>query len=195
MTVKLTPLQQGVPIVDREGRPTPAFMQPLQQQLTALKDAVNQLLALPEIQAALEDLDTATQAAQTAADAANAAAEATAAASSLATSYVTGLTLSAQDAGASVTLTISNHTRVYGDGTSVAVTGGTITGVPYSTIARVFYDQPSRAGGSVTYQWTSSAETAAQTGNRHSVGAVTTPAALDPPVSGNPIYPPGFALP
>ena len=132
-----------------------------------------------------------------AADAAQGAADGVNAASALANSYVTGLTITATDAGASVTVNISGHTRVYGDGTSVAVTGGTLLGQPHSTIIYVYYDQASRAGGAVPYVATTNIDDVAQLNDRHSVASVETPAAAAPPNNGGGVRPPGgnFAEP
>lgn len=187
------------PFVDpATGRLTSEALRWLNDNNAAIQYTLNAILQLPEIQQALLDLDTATQAAttaatnaQTAADNAQTAADTTTAASSLANSYPTGLTLSAADAGTDATITVSSHTRVYGNGTSVSVAGGTITGQPYSTTLYVYYDDPARAGGTVTYQATTSDTTAAQAGNRHVVGQVTTPAAAGGPAPGKPVRPPG----
>lgn len=152
---------------------------------------LTQLEEVPAIQEALGDVEAATVAAQDAADlaiaaaaSADQAADDSAAATALQNSWVSGLTITATDAGADVTITISAHTRNYADGTSVAVTGGSLTGRAYSTLYYVYYDQASRAGGAVTYASTTSSTTAAQTGDRHTVGQVTTPAALGGPVGG-----------
>jgi hypothetical protein len=108
---------------------------------------------------------------------------------------VTGATITATDAGADVTITISAHTRHYpqpdGSTVDVAVSGGSLTGRAYSTTYYIYYDDPSRAGGAVTYQSTTSEATAAQIGDRHTVGGVTTPAALGAPKTGGYTRPPG----
>lgn len=68
-------------------------------------------------------------------------------------SSVTGLTFSISDAGA---VTISNHSRVYTDIPPVSVTG--TGGTPHATGASsgdriyIYYDDPTRAGGAVTFQ-------------------------------------------
>jgi hypothetical protein len=95
---------------------------------------------------------------------------------SLANSYVTGLTISGADTGSSITLTISTHTRMYADGTSVSVNGGTLTGLSYSTAYYIYYDDPNRAGGTVIYHTTTDPTVAAQLNGRHVVGSLTTPA-------------------
>ena len=188
-------LQRGVPIVDRNGQPTASFqlywqqaIDGLQSQITAIADAQAAAAAAnaaaAAAQTAADNADTAATSAQTAADEANANTAITA-------SYVTGLTLTGTDAGSNVTVSISAHTRVYGDATSVSVSSGSVTALAYSTVYYIYYDQPSRAGGAVTYQATTSSATAAQTGDRHTVGSVTTPAAAAPPTDGNGVAPPG----
>jgi hypothetical protein len=142
-------------------------------------------------QAAADGAQTAADNAQNAADNAQTAAEEASAATAIANSYVTGVTITATDAGASATINISAHTRYYADGTNVAVTGGSVTGLAYSTLYYIYYDQASRAGGAVTYQATTSEATAAQVGDRHTVGSVTTPAAAAPDNTGDFVYPPG----
>jgi hypothetical protein len=123
-----------------------------------------------------------------AADAATAQADATAAATTAAAaerndaisgSWTTpGATLTASDAGSDAAITVAGHTRKYGDATSVAVSGGSIGGLSFSTAYYVYYDDPSRAGGSVSFQATTNANDAAHNAavGRHFVGKVTTPA-------------------
>jgi hypothetical protein len=195
MALKLPRLPQNQQLIDANGFPTTVFVLWWQSVVKQVETSINGIaLALEAAGIALAAAD----AAQTAADSADAAAVAAQdaadgvnAASSLANSYVTGLTITATDAGANVTITISAHTRVYGDGTSVAVTGGSLTGQPYSTLIYVYYDQASRAGGAVTYVATTNLDDVAQLGDRHSVASVTTPAAAAPPNDGGGVRPPG----
>ena len=107
---------------------------------------------------------------------------------------MTGLTVTATDVGIDVDIVISSHTRVYGDGTSVAVTGSTLSSQPYSTIIFIYYDQASRAGGSVSYTTTTNINDVAQLGDRHSVASIETPAPAGPPGNGNPVKPPGASF-
>lgn len=204
MALKLPRLQRSVGMTDREGKPSLSFHRWWNTFAGSLEDAINQLAetvdAIAAAQAAADAAnaaaaaaETAADNAQTAADTAQNAAELAAADSALANSGVTGATITASDAGTDATVTISGHTRVYGDGATVSVTGGSVTGLSYSTLYYVYYDQPSRAGGSVTYQVTTSAPTAAQTGNRHLVGSVTTPAAAGAPTDGGLVQPPGVS--
>lgn len=187
--------QRGVPIVDSQGRATMQWQANFQNVIANLQgqiDAITQAQAAADLanaaasaaQSAADAADTAAGVAQNAADSANATAAIT-------SSYVTGATITGTDSGSDVTVTISGHTRVYADGVSVPVSAGSITGLSYSTDYFIYYDQPSRAGGSVTYQATTSSSTAAQIGDRHLVGSVTTPAAASPPTGGRYVEPPG----
>lgn len=189
--IRLPRFQARNPIVDREGKLLPSAIRAFNDAFDQIEEAVNSVLAIPEIQQALLDLDAATAAAQAAADNANAAAEATTLATALANSYVETNPLTATDAGTNATITVAAHNRIYGDGTTVAVSGGSITALSYETLYYVYYDQPSRAGGSVTYLTTTDASVAAQTGDRHVVGSALTPAGGAPPVDGSPVRPPG----
>lgn len=195
MALKLPRLQQNQQLIDDRGYPTTVFLLWWQQVAEQVEASINDIaLALGAAGIALD----AAEVAQDAADAADAAALAAqnaandiSSAASLANSYVTGLSVTATDAGASVTVAISGHTRVYGDGTSVAVTGGSLTGQPYSTTIYIYYDQPTRAGGVVSYVATANIDDVAQLGDRHSVASVVTPAAAAPPNNGGGVRPPG----
>ncbi len=170
------------------------------EAMSQIEKTLNAILALPEIQEGLAELDEAivavgeaTEVALAAADAAQAAADQTTSATALANSYPTGVTITATDAGASATITISAHSRVYGTTppTTVAVAGGSITGLAYDTAYFIYYDQASRLGGTVTYVATTDQTTVAQTGDRHSVGAAVTPVAAGGPLPGYKTTPPG----
>jgi hypothetical protein len=195
MAFKLPRLQRLAAIAGKDGLPDRAFHQWWDTFAKSLETAINDLAdSVAAIQAAQDAADAANAAAaaaDAAALAAQGAADDAASTSALANSGVTGATITATDAGADASITISGHTRVYGDGTSVAVTGATLTGRAYSTFYYVYYDQASRAGGAVTYQTTTSEATAAQTGDRHLVGSVTTPAAAAPDTDGNYVGAPG----
>lgn len=199
MTLRLDRISRGDKLTDANGSVTQDFQLRYQRNLEAIEAAVNSVIeaqaAATAANAAAASATAAAATANTAATTAQTAATSASEASSLATSGTSGLTITATDAGASATITISAHTRVYGDGTSVAVSGGSVAGLAYSTVFYVYYDQPSRAGGAVTYLTTTSQATAAQTGDRHSLGAVTTPAAAAGPVTGSPNLPPGVVEP
>jgi len=195
--IRIPALQASRAIVDKDGRPTAELTRWLNDAFRGLgnnANAVNQALAAAGIALAAADAATAAAAAaEGAADGAETAAGQAAAATALANSYVTGLTISAADAGGSSTVTISSHTRVYATTptTSVAVTGGVIPGLTPSTQYYFYYDQPSRAGGVVTYQATTNNADVAQINDRHSVATVMTPAPAGPPNNGGGVRPPG----
>lgn len=196
MTLRLTRLGISDRIVNPDGTPTQQFVRLYNKAMENIETAVNgletALTNIIDLNDLITEVETATTAAQAAADAANAAADASADATALQNSWVSGLTLTATDAGANVTITISAHTRNYADGTSVSVSGGSLTGRAYSTTYFIYYDQASRAGGAVSYQSTTTESTAAQVGDRHAVGRVLTPAALGGPESGVGPRPPGI---
>jgi hypothetical protein len=196
MPLNLPVFQRKIRLVDDNGLPTLEFHTWLSDFARAIttndqgqQDIIDQIA---EVVGLADDLDTAVTTAQTAADTAQAAAEGANSVASLTNSGTTGVTITATDAGANVTVTVSAHTRVYGDGTSVPVNGGSVTGLAYSTVYYIYYDDPTRAGGAVTYLATTSETTAAQTGDRHLVGVVTTPAAAAPPVNGDYVRAPGI---
>lgn len=128
------------------------------------------------------------EAAEAKSDAALTQSAATATEDALAKSFPTPSNiLSASSSG---TITITAHTRVYGDGTSVAVNGGTLTGWTPGAYVQVYYDDAGRAGGAVAYQGTTSV--IAQAGARHIAGGVLIPAAGEVPSDGASPYPPGY---
>lgn len=178
--------RQDRAIVDSAGRPTPEFLRNLNNGF----DLINYLAA---IQAAADAAQTAADNANAAAAAAQGAADNSASATALANSFPTGLTISAIDAGTDASITISLHDRVYATEpqTTVSVNAGSVTGLAYDTVYYIYYDQPSRAGGTVTYIATTDANAVAQIGNRHSVGRAKTPLGGGAPANGEGVSPPG----
>lgn len=76
-----------------------------------------------------------------------------------------------------VDVIIPNHTRVYANGVEVAVTGATLV-LDEEEEALIFYDDPTRAGGTVSYQTTATAADAyfsAAHPDRHFIGYITAP--------------------
>lgn len=128
------------------------------------------------------------EAAEATAAAAQSQAAATATADALAKSFPSpSSVLSATSDGA---ITITAHTRVYGDGVSVAVNGGSVSGWTQGQFVQVYYDDAGRAGGAVAYQGTT--DVIAQTGARHIVGGVAVPLAGAPAEGGVSPPPPGY---
>lgn len=166
--------------------------------MTEIEKTLNAILAIPAIEAALAGLDAATTAAQDAADAANAAAASVTSESSIVTSYPDNFVAPLISANSTGDVTIVTHDRVYGDPTmnpTVSVTGSIIaTGESSPSVIRVYYVDPTRAGGAVSYLYTvDPAAPPVQGGNVHSVGAVEIPAAGSQ--SGNGVKPPGYVEP
>lgn len=113
---------------------------------------------------------------------------------SLAVSGTLSCTLKGVDAGGGkAKITVSAHTRHYGDGSTVPVNGGSVLNLAYSTEYYVYYDQPSREGGAVQYFATTTKASAVQVNNRHLVGKVTTPAAAAADTTGVTTQPPGLS--
>ena len=203
---KLSALDRAGSIVVQDGTPTHQFQQNWQNQGKAIEGAIQILAeAVDGILAAQTAAQVANAAAvvaqdaaataQVAAEAANDAAAAVGSEGTITASGTSGLTLTATDAGTDATVNISAHTRIYGDSSSVSVSASSITGLAYSTDYWVFYDDPTRAGGAVTYQHSTDPADAVQTGDRHSVGAVTTPAAAAPDNNGKEVLPAGVVYP
>lgn len=188
MAEKLPRLNYKAPIAGKEGLPTFQFHRDFDAFAKAIETSLS---GLAEAIAAVAAAQDAADAANTAAAAANAAADTATSVAQITSSGVSGATLTGTDAGTDATVSISAHTRIYGDGTSVSVNSGSVTALAYSTLYYVYYDQASRAGGAVTYQATTSQTTAAQTGDRHLVGQVTTPAAAAPDTDGKYVGAPG----
>lgn len=187
--VNLQDIQQGRAIVDDAGRPTHELLgivngntrnmrQVLNDQGSMIADLAAQLLLIQQAQAAAD-------AAQT--DATAAAREAARINSYTAPTNV----LSAEDAGTTATINVAAHTRIYPvqgsiDVPDVVITAGAITGLAYSTVYYVFYDDTTLVAVAPTFQATTNIA-AAQVGyaaGRHFVGKVTTPAAGGATTSG-----------
>lgn len=201
MALNLPSLPRGVKLIEANGLPSVQFQRWWQ-------DLTSTLERHEAYQDSIIDLQAATIAAQDAADTANAAAatattaastaqstaDAISAESSLVNSYVDGTPpiLTATDAGANVTVAVANHTRVYGDATTLAITGASLTALAYSTTYFIYYVDATRADTTPTFLSTTDGTLAAQTGDTHLVGSVTTPAAAGPPVNGDYVAPPGL---
>jgi hypothetical protein len=132
-------------------------------------------------------------AAQTTANSAQSSADTVHSNDSISSSWTSpGTILTASDAGSSATITVANHTRKYNDASSKSVTGANITGLAYSTTYFVYYDDSSRAGGSVSYNATTDPNAAlpGAASGRHYCGEITTPASGGGSTSGG-VSPPG----
>jgi hypothetical protein len=199
MALKLPRLPGNKKIVNPDGTATIEFSswwQSFAQQIEISVNGIQAALdAAAAANAAADAASTAADAANTAASTAQDAADTASSDNAIANSGAVGLTLTATDVGASVTVAISSHTRVYADGTSVAVTGGSITGLAYSTAYYFFYNDPFHTGGVVAYHYSTNQADMIQSGDVHAIGAVTTPAAASPPKDGNVRLAPGVVEP
>lgn len=198
MVLKLPDLQ-GFPIVGPDGKPTPYFERLWSDMKSKLENEVGALQAAAAAQAAADAADAAAAAANTAAAAAQTAADDAATANAanqalidLNNSFITSQPLTSTDAGTDADIVIAAHVRRYGSGNQVNVTGATLHGYTYSTDQYVYYDDPARAGGAVTYHTTTTIATASpSTANpdRHYVGAITTAAAGVPSTGAGAVFP------
>ncbi len=181
MPLKLPRFERTIPLVAEDKTSTATFHQWWQEVVKNLETAFNALeTAVIDIQAA----QAAATAAQSSADAAQSSATATAREAARISSYPNpSAVLSAADVGTDCTVTVAAHTRVYPvqgsiDVPDTAIAGGTVTGLAFSTLYYIYYDDTTLVNGSPTFQATTSAATASAgaAAGRHSVGSVTTPA-------------------
>lgn len=179
--INLSDLQQNLAVVDGDGRPSPVFLRFINGAIKSLKNGVNSLI---DVQNAVDAANAAAAAATAAAATANATAATATAAAATANSATAA---NAREAAivnsyispdsvlsASPTLvTVASHTRFYADGTSVAVSGGTVAATAPGDVDYISYSDPARAGGAVTY--VAAITQPAQSGDTHVVGAVSVP--------------------
>lgn len=195
----ISPLQERDPIVDDKQRPVASFIRALNKAFKNISSFVNYLaqlvIAIQAAQAAADAAQASADAAQATADAAAAGAGGNTAESSMVNSGIINVAvppmITGYDDGS---IALSDHDRRYGDPTmnpTVGVQGGGIaTGEANPARIYIFYDDPMRAGGAVTYQWSLNAEDAIQGGDRHSVGSVTIP--VTGTEEGDYVKPPGI---
>jgi hypothetical protein len=197
MSVRLPRLQAASPIVDDRQQPTQAFQRYWQNFAETIERAINSIAtilgitdqldqALQQAQVAIATAQAAADTAQMAADAATAETAAQKRESALQASYIDPSSVLSADP---TTISIAGHTRRYGDGTSVAVSAGTVTATAAGEEDYVYYDDPTRVGGAVAYQVSTTLPV--QTGDRHVVGAVLIPATGTQDGGDGP-RPPGF---
>jgi uncharacterized membrane protein YgcG len=102
------------------------------------------------------------------------------------------LVATATDAGTDATITIAAHTRIYADGTQLAVGGTVFTALAYATNYGVYYDDPTLGDTTPPYQTTTNLAEAQNnyTNGRHFVATIKTPASGGTATSGG-TTPPG----
>ena len=189
-------LRQGVPI-GFTGDQKP--VDPSSDIILLWQTLVELLEQVPDIQALADQAQASADAAQASADAAAASNAQTDAESSIVNSFTKDPEaeplISIDDVGAA---TIETHTRQYGNPTlnpDVEVEGDAFaTGAISGDVVRFYYDDPTRAGGVVTYQFTiDPAVPPVHGGDRHVVGSVVVPATGSN--GGAPVQPPGYTTP
>lgn len=197
--IRLPRLQSLAPIVDKDGKPTLTFtryFQSFAEQIELVLNKIVEILGITEqldaaialANAAAVEAKAAADIAKDAADGAQLSTDAQKREAALQTSYIdpdTVLTASP------TTITIAAHTRRYSDGTSVSVSGGSVLATAEGDVDFVYYDDPSRAGGAVSYQVATTQPI--QTGDRHVVEAVMIPASGTAGGGGGP-RPPGYVV-
>jgi hypothetical protein len=171
-TLKLPRISGGTAVGTVSGSsvtPSPAFAKWWDQVATALEGAISSLQTQEAAQAAqLTTIQRITQS----------------------ISFTEGLTIGASAGSAMATISISTHECIYLDIPAVAVAAGTIANVPFGTDALIYYDDPNRQGGAVTYAYTTDPNAAATSDanpGRVFVGEVLAPAsATAAPTTGVP---------
>lgn len=182
---RLDRLQRIIRYIEPDGTATPKLVLDWQNTMKAIEAA---FAALTGDVSNLEVLVAQIKAAQDLAQAANDTAQQNLAQTNITNSYTDPTSVLTADSAGSIT--IAAHNRVYGDGRSVAVNAGSLSGFAPGNYVSVYYDDAARAGGAVNYQGTTNA--IAQAGERHSVGQITIPAAGSPPATGGGVSAPGY---
>lgn len=182
---KLDRLQRLIKYFEADGSPTPKMVLDWQNTMEAIEVALRGLTGqVGDLSVLVAQI----KAAQDLAQAANDIAAETKAQQDITNSYTSpSAVLTASNDG---NITIAAHTRVYGDGSSVAVNGGSLSGFSAGDYVSVYYDDPARSGGAVAYMGTTSA--VAQAGARHSVGQIAIPQAGEAPSTGGGVAAPGY---
>lgn len=183
MPIELPKLRRDVPITEGDY-PSLTFHQQMQEIIENIQTSFN------ELESFVTDLRIAQEQAEAAAR------EAARVNSYPAPTNV----LTAADVGATVTITVAAHTRIYPiqgayDVPDVTINGGTITDLSFSTTYWVYYDDETLENNSPTFVATSvinDAQVGAYPG-RHLVGFITTPANGAGGTSGTGTRPPGLS--
>lgn len=184
-TPQLDRLQRQIGYFNPDGTPTYQMQLIWQQTMEAIEGAFEALTGqVVDLTSIVQQIQAAQQLAQTANDNATQAKRQ----QDITNSYTNPTqVLTASSDG---TVAVSAHTRIYGDGSSVSVNAGSVSGFAPGDYVSVFYIDAARTGGAVTYQGTTNA--VAQAGDTHSVGQITIPQPGSPPSSGGGVSPPGY---
>jgi len=191
MALQLPTLPRGVALTDGSGKPTAQFQVWWQSVVRAVE---TQELLQDETIVALQAAQLDIIAAQEELAEQLEAILAVTTANAISASWITpSSVLTATDAGTDATVTIANFTRYYDDGTNVAITGASLTGLDYSTVYSVYYDDTTREDETPTFVATTFGGQARHNfvAGRHFVGTVTTPASGGADTGGDIYIPPG----
>jgi len=82
--------------------------------------------------------------------------------------------LTSTDAGSNATVSIASFTMQTSNKGTVSVNSGSVTGLSYGTLYYIYYDDATLAGGSVTFNATTTKTTAINGSGRFFVGSITT---------------------
>jgi hypothetical protein len=93
--------------------------------------------------------------------------------------------LTGHDAGSNATINIASFTMRTSSKGDISISSGSVTALSYSTLYYVYYDDDTLAGGSVTFNATTTKATAIDDSGRFFVGSVVTPAAGASDTTGN----------
>lgn len=182
--IKLDRLVRLEGITDSSGVPTIRFQTIWQRQCEAIERAFgNQQGQITDLTAIIERLQSVEELASVAVDTAQQVQLST----DTAGSWVEPSRVMSKAVGAPID--VFSHTRVMPDGQRISVNGAMVSVNQAWSGAYVYYDDPAKAGGNVTYI---ASETAvAQLGGRFNVGYIRFPTAGQPPSLGNGPSPPG----
>lgn len=172
-----------------DGTPSHRFMAIWQEQATKTEEAFASLTGqVSDLETLVRRIEEAFNKAQAAQDAANDVRDK----QDLADSYPdpASVVTFANDG----TATVAAHHRKYPiSGGRVSVDGGSVSGFTAGQYVTVYYNDPGKEGGAVTYLGTT--EAIAQSDGRHIVGQGTIPSAGSPPAGGGGPTGPGYTPP
>jgi type II secretory pathway pseudopilin PulG len=178
--IRIPRLQGGRAVVDANGIPTNSFLRTFNDALGLIESTLN---AVIDAQNAADAAKKAADTAQTAADNAQKAADQAQGGTreqALVSSYIAPRSVVT---ATKLVISIVAHTRYYGDGTSVPVNAGTVQGTDFGDTDDVWYVDPDRTGGAVTY--VTGTDGPAQGNDVHVVGSVSL-SNTTTPVTGSP---------
>jgi hypothetical protein len=93
--------------------------------------------------------------------------------------------LSATDAGGTATVNVAAFVLLTSSKGTVSYSSGSVTGLSYSTLYYIYFDDGTLAGGAPTYNATTTKTTAINGTGRFFIGSIVTPAATAPNTVGN----------